>query len=190
MKFACDYRRDAWGALKGQSGTAMLALIVFGLIMGATSATLVGGILLVGPMMVGYSILWINLFRRGSIDLGDMFTGFNNFGNTLVMGLLTAIFVSLWSLLFVIPGIIACYRYSMAPYILADHPEMGGYEAICASAKLMRGKKWRLFCLDFSFIGWLILCTLTFGILYLWVGPAMQTARASFYEDIRDEIEA
>ena len=190
MKFACDYRRDAWSALKGQFGTAMLALIIYGLIIAASSMTLVGGILLTGPMMVGYSMLWVNLYRRGSIELGDMFTGFNNFGNALVMGLLSSIFVALWSMLFFIPGIIAYYRYSMAPYILADHPEMGGYEAICASTKLMKGKKWRLFCLDFSFIGWLILCTLTFGILMLWVGPAMQAARASFYEDIKDEVEA
>jgi len=78
----------------------------------------------------------------------------------------------------------------MAPYILADNPELSGNDAITASRKLMDGKKARLFCLDFSFIGWIILSVLTFGILFLWVGPWMEAARADFYESIKDEVPA
>ena len=89
---------------------------------------------------------------------------------------------------FVIPGIIAVYKYSMAPYILMDHPEMTGGEAITASKNLMKGKKWKLFCVEFSFIGWCLLGALTFGIAYIWIGPYMQATMAAFYEDIKDEV--
>ena len=76
----------------------------------------------------------------------------------------------------------------MAPYILMDHPEMTGGEAITASKNLMKGKKWKLFCLEFSFIGWILLSILTFGILLLWIEPWMQAAMAAFYESIKDEV--
>ena len=66
-------------------------------------------------------------------------------------------------MLFIIPGLIATYRYAMAPYIMAEHPEMGIMEAIEASKQMMDGNKWSLFCLDFSFIGWMILSVLTSG---------------------------
>ena len=84
-----------------------------------------------------------------------------------------------------IPGIIKSYSYAMTMYILADHPEMAPLDAIAESKRIMTGNKWRLFCLDLSFIGWLVLCILTFGILTLWVAPYQQCARAEFYESIR-----
>ena len=75
----------------------------------------------------------------------------------------------------------------MAPYILVDNPNIGGYEAIGASKAMMKGKRWKLFCLDLSYIGWLILCMLTFGILTLWVSPSISAAHAAFYEDLKKE---
>ena len=75
----------------------------------------------------------------------------------------------------------------MVPYILRDHPEMTATEAINRSREIMNGRKWNLFCLQFSFIGWILLCGLTFGILTLWVYPYMQQAEANFYESIKDE---
>ena len=73
---------------------------------------------------------------------------------------LTGLYIALWSLLFIIPGIIKSFSYAMAPYILAEHPEMTASEAITESRHMMDGNKWRLFCLDFSFIGWSLLCSL------------------------------
>ena len=90
----------------------------------------------------------------------------------------------LWSLLLVIPGIIASYSYAMAPYILYENPGMRPTAAIKASKELMRGNKWRLFCLQFSFIGWALLCALTAGIGNLWLHPYQETAQASFYRQI------
>ena len=72
----------------------------------------------------------------------------------------------------------------MTPFILAEHPEMTANEAISASKELMRGNRWRLFCLEFSFIGWQLLCLLTVGIGYLWLKPYESTARAVFYREI------
>jgi uncharacterized membrane protein len=84
----------------------------------------------------------------------------------------------------VIPGIIKTYSYSMAAYILQEHPEMTPNDAITKSRELMDGNKWRLFCLHFSFIGWSFLCVFTCGIGYLWLFPYEQTAVAAFYREI------
>ena len=90
----------------------------------------------------------------------------------------------LWMLLFIIPGIVAAYRYAMTSFILAENPELTAGEAINCSKELMDGNKWRLFCLNFSFIGWIILCGFTLGIGYLWLTPYEQAANAAFYRDI------
>ena len=76
------------------------------------------------------------------------------------------------------------YAYSMSWFILADDPNIPANEARKRSIEMMRGNKWRLFCLDFSFIGWILLSILTFGILLFWIRPYMQTARAEFYQDL------
>ncbi len=88
------------------------------------------------------------------------------------------------TLLFIIPGIIASYSYAMTEYILADHPELSATEAISRSKQMMGGNKWRLFCLQFSFIGWSILCSFTFGIGNLWMTPYKQAATAVFYREV------
>ena len=150
----------------------------------------IGTLILSGPLMVGVSAAFVGMFRRDKIEFNDLFRAFDsNFGNPLVMGLLQTIFIFLWSLLFVIPGIVASYRYSMAPYILADNPEMDGKAALDSSKKLMYGKKGKLFCLHLSFIGWIILSAFTFGILYIcYVAPYMQAATTAFYESIKYEV--
>jgi len=89
-------------------------------------------------------------------DIKDEFAYFQYFGKALGLRIVTSIFIFLWTMLFIIPGFIATYRYAMAPYIMAEHPEMGIMEAIEASKQMMDGNKWSLFCLDFSFIGWMI----------------------------------
>lgn len=188
---AKDYRVASKAKLSGNWGSAVGAYIVFALLMGIISSTGVGSLILYGAMIIGYAALWVNLSRNGKIDFYDLFNGFkNDFVNTLIFGLLYQIFIALWSMLFVIPGFVKIYSYSMAPYILADYPELSGNDAITASRKLMNGKKARLFGLDFSYIGWIILSALTFGILFLWVGPWMEAAHADFYESIKDEVPA
>lgn len=103
--------------------------------------------------------------------------------------LLIGIFIFLWSLLLIIPGIIAAYRYSMAFYILNDNPKMGAMDALRESKKMMVGYKGKLFFLSLSFIGWTILSVLTLGIGFLWLIPYMNTTTANFYQNLKDASE-
>lgn len=190
MKTCKEYRLEAKTALKGNWAFAIAIVLLFGIAVGAATATIAAGIVLTGALMVGYAYTMVQFCRRGSFKIEDLLQGFrtNNFTATIGLYVKSAIYIFLWSLLFCIPGIVKSYAYSMAPYIMADHPEITGEQAITASKNLMNGKKGKLFCLQFSFIGWILLSCLTFGILALWVGPWMDVAQAKFYESIKDEV--
>lgn len=101
--------------------------------------------------------------------------------------LLTSVFIFLWLLLFLIPGIIKCFSYAMTPYILIEHPEMSVNKAIDESIYLMDGHKFDYFYLGLSFIGWIILSIMSFGIGFIWLIPYMQTTMAAFYADLKKE---
>jgi len=133
---------------------------------------------------VGYSRFHLELAdgREGSFE--QLFRYFPQWKTTACARLLRSIYVLLWSLLFVIPGIIASYSYAMTGYVLAEHPELTATEAIEASKQMMSGNRWRLFCLQFSFIGWQFLSALTLGIGNLWLNPYRKAAEAAFYREI------
>jgi len=191
MKTAKEYRMEARAALSNNWGTAIVAFLLFSLLIGAVSGTIVFSIILGGAFVVGYAMLNLQLMREKKMDLAKLFGAMNgeSLGSTIAMYVLSQIFIALWSLLFFIPGIVKYYAYSMAPYILADHPEMDGLAAITASKNLMMGKKGKLFCLQLSYIGWILLSSLTLGLLMLWVAPQMEAAKAAFYESIKGELE-
>ena len=190
MMRAKDYRQAAWKKLRGKWGTMAIATLIYALIMGACGALsliYIGGIaalFLTGAFTLGLAIMGLAVARMQEVRAAQLFDGFKNYGSSLALFLLITIFTALWSLLLVIPGIIKAYSYSMSWYILADNPQMGANEARKQSMTYMNGNKWRLFCLHFSFIGWMLLGILTFGILYFWIIPYMQTAQAEFYRDI------
>lgn len=190
MRTAKEYRAMAKEALSGNWGLAIGISVVYGIILSAIGCTGVGVIVLGGAFATGYVYTMMMLFRRGKLEFNDLFEGFKKpeFSATIGYLVKTSIFTWLWSLLLVIPGIVAAYKYAMAPYILMDHPEMTGGEAITASKELMQGKKWKLFCIEFSFIGWILLSIPTFGILLLWIEPWMYATMAAFYEDIKNEV--
>lgn len=133
---------------------------------------------------VGYARFNLDLVDGEEGTVQTLFRYFPQWKTMLVAGFLQGLYIVLWTLLFIIPGIIAVYRYAMTSYILAENPEMSAGEAIDRSEELMKGNKWRLFCLQFSFIGWSILCALTLGIGTLWLTPYMEAASAAFYRDI------
>ena len=108
-----------------------------------------------------------------------------SFVNSFIAILLTRIFTMLWSLLFIIPGIIKAYAYSMTPYIIADNPEIDAMKAIEMSQEMMKGHKMELFFLHLSFIGWYILTIFTFGIGMFFLMPYVQTSVANFYVELR-----
>ena len=193
MKTAKEYRAEASAKMTGN----YLMAFILGLVYAACTAILaciggVGQLILGGVFSIGFFGCFLNVIRGGKIELADLFKVFKNGGLTsaIVMNVLRTIFVALWSLLFIIPGFIASLSYSMADFILADNPTMDGQEALKASKKLMMGKKWKLFCVLFSYIGWILLSELTCGILFIWVLPRMYACEAAFYESIKDELNA
>ena len=176
--------------LRGNWGNVIIALLLFGLITGAASSLLgIIQLIIAGPMAVGLAAVFLNLFRKGKTDLEDLFVGFKNFANNFITGLLVQLFIFLWSLLFVIPGIVKSYAYAMTFYIQHDHPEMNETDAITASRNMMKGHKADLFCLDLSFIGWYLLVGLTFGILAFYVVPYHRATRTAFYENLKAQQE-
>ena len=133
---------------------------------------------------VGYSRFTLQLADGGDAGFENLFQYFPYWKNAVCTSLLTGLYIFLWSLLLIIPGVIASYSYAMTGYILAERPELSAGEAIAASKEMMYGNRWRLFCLHFSFIGWAILCTLTLGIGSLWLNPYRNVAEAAFYREI------
>ena len=144
---------------------------------------------------VGYAKFNLNLVDRNKASFENLFEYFSNWKTTTITRLLRALYTFLWSLFFIIPGIVAGFSYAMTEYILAENPELTPDEAIQASKSMMMGNRWRLFCLQFSFIGWDILATLAFGLGHLWLTPYKQAAYAAFYREVSgtsyiiDEIE-
>ena len=137
-----------------------------------------------GSVSIGHNRFCLKLVDGEEARFEDLFSGFDIFGNAFVLNLLITLKIIAWSLLFVIPGIVAAYRYSMATYIMAENPNMQATEAIECSKALMDGRKGDLFCLDLSFIGWALLAVLTAGIGNLWLAPYMTVSRAAFYRSL------
>ena len=127
----------------------------------------------------GYARFNMNLVDRAEANIESLFTYFSIWKTTAATRFLKTLYCFLWSLLFIIPGIIASYSYAMTGYILAEHPELTASEAIARSKEMMSGNRFRLFCLHLSFIGWAILCAFTFGIGNLWLTPYRQVAAAA-----------
>ncbi len=173
--------------IKGNWGLMIGTYIVMSLIVGATSFTGIGAIIIGGPLVVGFCFMTLKIVRGQKGDFVDLFSQFNNFSNLLVWYLLYNIFIFLWSLLFFIPGIVKSLAYSMSPYILADNPEVGGNEAITKSREMMDGHKTEFFLLNLSFIGYIILSIFTFGILLIWLIPYMEASKAEFYTRLKLE---
>lgn len=186
---AKDYRNLAWKKLSGDWGTLAIITLIAGLILSAVSVTGVGVILLAGPIALGLAFCFLAKARGQKVEVQSMFNGFSNFVNAFVLEVVNSIFIALWSLLFIVPGVIAELSYSMSFYILQDNPTMSPTDARKKSMELMNGHKWQLFCLRFSFIGWMILGMLTLGILFIWIAPYMQLSEVEFYRHLIGETE-
>lgn len=148
--------------------------------------------LLALPLSWGLTVSLLRNHREESVDLENLFDGFRGGRYTRVFCalFLVRLFTFLWTLLLIIPGIMKAFSYALTPYILLDEPELTARQAIARSCEIMQGRRWKLFCLSLSFIGWGILSLLTFGIGFLWLAPYMNASIAAFYEDARAEYEA
>ena len=133
----------------------------------------------------GWSIYHLGVRQGKEMPYGCLLDGFAFLGKLILLNVVMGIFVYLWSLLFLIPGIIAQYRYRFAIYNLCENPEIGILEAINMSKAQTAGFKGTLFVLDLSFLGWSILCWLTLGILNIWIAPYKEQANVGYFQEIK-----
>lgn len=143
-------------------------------------------LILSGPLTLGLAIIFLSISRNQETKLELIFQGFNNFKTAISAYLLIVLFIFLWTLLFIIPGIIAAISYSMTFYIIADDNTISAQDAIKKSKIIMNGYEWKFFHLGLKFFGWVLLSILTLGIGFIWLIPYMQVSKAKFYDDIKD----
>ena len=144
---------------------------------------LVLGLLVFNPLIVGcYRFFLKNSWSNA--ELNELGAGFkDNWGNVILVMFLKN--------LFIVPGIIKMYSYRLVPYILKEHPELSGTQAITLSRKMMNGHKADAFVLDLSFLGWILLSALTCGILHIfYVGPYIQATDAELYKAVTNAYAA
>ena len=210
MRTNQDYKNAALDRLRGNWAAPVITTLVFILIAAVCSsgnavpqftrpnpsfpywmagASTLLTIFVVNPLIVGYDNAMRLMYERGDYDiLPNMIRiATSNYLHKVGGMFLMELKVFLWSLLFIIPGIIMSFAYAMTPYILEEHPEISAWDASTRSREMMKGHKFDLFWLYLSFIGWAILCILTFGIGLLWLSPYTTTSEVGFYNDLKAE---
>lgn len=169
-----------------QQGKLDSALAVLSNSMPSAPAWLINAALdiVMGIVGVGFTLFILNTVRGVGAAPGNLLDGFSFFWRIILLRLVAAFFIFLWSLLLFVPGIIAAYRYSMATYVLLDHPEYGVMDCIRESKELTNGRKAELFRLDLSFLGWLLLSLLPYigYLISVWVTPYYALTHAMYYE--------
>lgn len=182
--------------IKGKIGVLIAVTLVIGAITAAASflANLIPGVglavsVIVTPAFALSTIrIYLMVVRGGTPEVKNCFDGFDDFFSAFKVTLLAGIYTFLWSLLFIIPGIVKGYSYSMAMYVLADNKGKSARECIAESKAMMEGHKMELFVLDLSFIGWYLLCSLTCGLAALYVVPLLNATHANVYETIKPVV--
>ena len=143
-----------------------------------------------GPLCLGLAGLWLAIARGQDARVSQLFDGFNRFGTAIAAYLLIVLLVFLWSLLLIVPGIIAYLSYSQTFFILADDKSIGPLAAVRKSKQMMQGNRLKLFYLWCRFIGWFLLTILSCGIGVLWFGPYFNVSLAEFYDDLLKDMQA
>jgi uncharacterized membrane protein len=181
MKSVRESLRGKWGLPIGVSAIYMLIIIVVG------SPDDIGPVLqllIEGPLFLGLAIFFLSFSRGQNASVSQLFEGFNDFLRAFVAHLWMWIFIILWALLLIVPGIIAALSYSQTFFILADDRSISARDAVKKSKLMMSGHKMKLFYLGLRFLGWFILGVLTLGIGFLWIMPYFYLTLVRFYEDI------
>lgn len=182
--------RMARESLAGKWGIAIGTFLIYTLIAGAFGAMQRAGLislLVAGPLALGAAIFSLSISRRKEARLEQIFEGFRVFGNALATYLLMLLYIVLWALLLIVPGIIAALSYSMSFYILADDPSLRPQQVLDRSKQMMMGYKWKLFYLSLRFFLLALLCILTLGVGFLWLIPYVNVTMAMFYDDIKNK---
>ncbi len=190
MKTRAELKAMAKEQIRGHIGVLFLIALVIALITGAVSSIAgvgqtVSAFIITPAFSLSTILIYLNLVKGQKPEVKDAFNGFNDFWTAFKATFLTGLFTFLWSLLFVIPGIVKSYSYSQVLYIVAENPKISAREAIKRSMAMTEGHKMELFVLDLSFLGWAFLGLLTLGIAYIWVGPYINATKVNFYNEIK-----
>lgn len=168
------------------NGGGVFAGVLFGV---AAVASLIGiaiNIFLGGPLKVGGCRFFLENGERPAQFDTILFPFRSSYMNIVKTMFLQDLIIALWSLLFIIPGVVKSYAYRLVPYILAEAPEIDAAEARRRSEEMMKGHKWEAFVFDLSFFGWYLLCVCTCGILAIfYVNPYVFAADAELYRAIK-----
>jgi len=179
---AKDFRNKAWEALRDNYWLLLAGSLIVSVVLGIAN---LAALILAGPLIAGLNILYVNARNKQELRLEALIDPFKDrFTNALVAGLLKQVFIMLWSLLFIIPGIVKSYSYFLTEYLIAYDKDLKGEDAIKKSMTLMNGHKGRLFFLHLSFIGWFFLGILTFGIGMFFLIPYIKMAEVEFALDL------
>ncbi len=172
-----------WGLAAGTTFLYMLLINALGLvpILGSLITIVLGG-----PFYYGMVRFQMALSRDNDAKLEQIFEGFkgNNIANKIITYILMGLFITLWMILLIIPGIMAAYSYALTFYLLAEDPDLEPMEALKKSKELMDGHRMRLFMLHLNFFGWAIACLFTLGIGYFWLAPYIGVSHVKFYDDL------
>lgn len=187
MRLRAEIKQQAKIALKANYGVCLGVSIIVTLIIYASTCLGPAAALVIYPLTLGMLCHFTMVFYGGNPEFSTMFQqGFGvNYGRKLGGYLWMELWIFIWSLLFVIPGIIKSYAYSLTPYILANYPDVPAMEALNISKRITAGNKGKIFIFDLSFIGWALLSALTCGLLAIfYVSPYCQIARAGFFGEL------
>jgi len=217
IKQRSEYKEQAKKMMDQKYGTVIPVLLIFGLISGAVNGaierttgkfdwktfqqvsegyplatSILNLVSLIITAIVAYAMvkMFIAITSEKTVKVEDVvLSGFtDNFIRNVVLQFLINLFVTLWTLLFIIPGIVKSYAYSMSFYLINKSKDLGAVEAIDQSKKMTKGYKADLFFLDLSYLGWYILGLFTLGILWLWIVPKHQTARVLYFNEIFEKF--
>lgn len=173
-----EMKRMARSQIKGNIGVLFVAGLIINIILLLAAPV---AFLLVPSFEISTAMIYLSLTQNVRPSAGDVWKGFGLFGKALWLWVITGFFVFLWSLVFVIPGIVKGYAYLMAPYILADNPDLTAREALRESKRITYGHKGELFVLSLSFFGWILLVPLTLGLITIWLAPYANATLANYY---------
>ena len=177
--------RRAKAQLEGKWVNVALGSLIYLAIMAIGGSTSLIELIVYGPLTFGYILYIACNVDTGVNNLNLLFKGFERFADTLIAGLLFSLAVGIGLVLLIVPGIIVACGLSMTFFIMVDEPEISGIDALQKSWNMMQGHKWDYFCLQFRFIGWILLAILTCGIGFILLEPYMIAASQNFYRKLR-----
>lgn len=187
-----ELKMAAKDQIKGNIGMYFVCMLIVSCISGALGYIPKVGFILsfifLSPMILAFARINLGMTNGEKVQVKSLLESFDDFGKALLLNILASVFICLWSILLVVPGIIKALSYSMSFYILAENPDMDAMEALEESKKIMEGHKWEFFVLLLSFILWDILGCITWGLAYIYVAPYKNATIADYYNKIKNEV--